>query len=86
VFYAKGWKAYIDGKETPIIRTNYILRGLSVPSGQHEIRFEFKPASYYTGNTVSLIASIVILLTLVLAGWQVYKQNRIENRTANEKR
>jgi hypothetical protein len=86
VFYDKGWKAYIDGKEAPIIRTNYVLRGLSVPAGQHEIRFEFKPASYYTGTTVSLIASIIILLALVLAGWQVYKRNRIENRTANRKR
>jgi hypothetical protein len=85
VFYDKGWKAYIDGKETPIIRTNYVLRGLSVPAGQHEIRFEFKPASYYTGNTVSLIASIVILLALVLAGWQVYKQNRVKNKPADKK-
>jgi hypothetical protein len=86
VFYSHGWKAYIDGKETPIIRTNYVLRGLSIPAGQHEIRFEFKPASYYTGNTVSLIASIVILLALILAGWQVYKQTRIENRTAIKRR
>lgn len=64
VFYGpdKGWKAYIDGQETPIIRTNYLLRGLEIPAGQHEVVFEFKPKSYYTGELISLICSLIIVL------------------------
>ena len=78
VFYSKGWKAYIDGKEAPIVRTNYVLRGLSIPAGQHQIKFEFKPASYYTGNTISTIASILVFVFLILAAWQLYKnRNRV---------
>jgi uncharacterized membrane protein YfhO len=49
----KGWKAYIDKEEVPILRANYMLRGLKVPAGSHEIVFEFKPQKYYFGNQVS---------------------------------
>lgn len=76
IFYDRGWKAYIDGKETPIIRTNYVLRGLNIPAGQHEIRFDFRPASYYTGETIALIANIIIFLLLIAAAFQVYRRNK----------
>jgi uncharacterized membrane protein YfhO len=76
IFYEKGWKAFIDGKETPIIRTNYVLRGLAIPAGQHQIKFEFRPASYHTGELMSLIASILIWLALFMAAFQLYRTNR----------
>ena len=77
VYYDKGWKAYIDGKEAPIVRTNYVLRGLSVPAGQHQIRFVFHPDSFYTGKTISLIAGIIVLLSLVIAAWQLYRKRNV---------
>jgi hypothetical protein len=79
VFYNKGWKALIDGKETPIIRTNYVLRGLMIPAGQHQIQFIFHPASYYTGQTLTLIASIIILLALIAAAYFTFRsvQNKV---------
>jgi hypothetical protein len=76
IFYDRGWKAYIDNKETPIIRTNYVLRGLNIPAGQHEIRFEFKPASYSTGETISLVTNIAIWLVLLVAAYQVYRREK----------
>jgi hypothetical protein len=65
IYYDAGWIATIDGKEAPIIRTNYVLRGLQVPAGNHRIVFEFKPASYYRGNTAAIGASAVIWLMLI---------------------
>ena len=41
VFYDKGWKAFVDGVETPHVRINYILRGLKVSSGTHQILFKY---------------------------------------------
>tara|TARA_R110002012_G_scaffold109617_1_gene253529 strand:- start:24668 stop:27004 length:2337 start_codon:yes stop_codon:yes gene_type:complete len=65
IYYPKGWKAYIDGKETDILQVNYVLRGLEIPSGNHEIRFDFKPDAYFIGNKVMLGSSIVIFILLI---------------------
>ncbi len=71
IYYPAGWKAYIDGKECNYFRTNYVLRGMIVPSGNHEIKFSFEPSSYITGNKISLASSI--LLILLIAGFLVSK-------------
>jgi hypothetical protein len=62
IYYDKGWKALIDGKESPYFRANYVLRSMIVPAGQHEITWKFKPTVYYTGGTISLISSLLVLL------------------------
>lgn len=67
VYYTAGWKAFIDGKEAPIVKTNYILRGLAVTAGKHKIEFKFEPAGYLKGKKLTSIFSI-ILLVLVAAG------------------
>jgi len=73
VYYKRGWRAWIDTKEVPIIRTNYVLRGLSVPPGRHIIRFLFRPLSYYLGRQIQWMASIIFLLMvtgLVIVFWR----------------
>lgn len=66
----KGWIAYIDGKEVPFVRANYVLRGLKVPAGEHKIEFKFIPKSYTIGKTAATISSIIILL---LIGFGIFK-------------
>lgn len=67
VYYSPGWKAAIDGEEAPIFRANWILRGLQIPAGDHEIVFTFEPESFYKGATYSRIAS-GLLIALLLGG------------------
>ncbi|MBE2290645.1 MAG: YfhO family protein [Chitinophagaceae bacterium] len=62
IYYPKGWKAYVDDKETPIMRANYVLRAVKVPAGNHKIEFRFKPDSFYTGQKVAFVSSIVLVL------------------------
>lgn len=66
IYYPEGWQVTIDGNSVDMIRANYVLRALEVPKGKHEIKFEFRPTSYYTGNTISMVFSV--LLMLMLAG------------------
>jgi len=74
IYYPKGWYALIDGKDTPILRADYVLRALEVPAGKHVIEFRFEPKPYVIGNKVTM-ASSWILLVLVLGslGWSLKK-------------
>jgi hypothetical protein len=65
IYYDAGWVATIDGKESPIIRTNYALRGLEVPAGDHKIVFEFKPKSVANSQTAAIGSSVLIWLLLI---------------------
>ncbi len=71
IYYPAGWKCFVDGKESKYFRADYVLRAMIVPGGDHEIRFTFKPSSYYTGNTVSLASSVILIL--LLAGYAALK-------------
>jgi len=83
IYYKRGWKAYIDGKEAPIVKVNYVLRGLAVPAGKHDIRFEFKPQGYYQGKTITSIFTIILVVILVVGifmEWRNRKQTALANR------
>ena len=66
VYYNKGWKAFVDGKEQPIIKTNYALRGLSLAPGKHTIEFRFIPESYYSGFAITKYSQWLLLVFLFL--------------------
>ncbi|MDX2043630.1 MAG: DUF6044 family protein [Acidobacteriota bacterium] len=61
VFY-DGWEARVDGQPTKIYRTNYTLRGVVVPPGEHRIEFVYRPRSFRLGlwGLVSGVAVLVI--------------------------
>ena len=76
VYYDKGWEAFIDGKQVPHFRVNYVLRALVMPAGEHTIEFKFKPKSYYTGNKISLASSLLLILAIIGYSFSEYKKWR----------
>jgi Bacterial membrane protein YfhO len=65
--YYAGWRATIDGREAPIVRTNHTLRGVVVPQGTHTVEFTFHPADLYTGFYLYLAGWAVLVALAVLA-------------------
>ncbi|MGY0392550.1 YfhO family protein [Bizionia sp. KMM 8389] len=65
IYYSEGWQAYIDGNEAPYTRVNYLLRGMHIPKGKHEIEFKFEPQVIKTGSQIALASSIVFGLLCI---------------------
>ena len=61
-----GWKAFANGKELPIAKVNYVLRGLALVPGKYNIEFRFEPEGYLKGSRYNSIANILYGLLLVL--------------------
>jgi len=68
IYYDKGWNAYVDGKLTSHFRTDYVLRAMVVPEGNHKIEFKFEPQNYYVTQKVSLAGSVFIVLLFLSYG------------------
>mgnify|MGYP003231586573 FL=1 len=73
IYYQPGWKATVDGKPVEHLRADWILRAMRVPSGEHEIVFEFKPEGYIIAANVEAYSSFLILVLLIVAvGYSLY--------------
>ncbi|MES2678616.1 MAG: YfhO family protein [Bacteroidota bacterium] len=77
IYYPKGWNAYVDGQLRPHIGVDYVLRGMIIPAGRHKVEFRFEPATYKTGNLISVIGSILLILTIALSIFFIRKNNVI---------
>lgn len=62
--YYPGWNAYLDGRETTLLRADYAVRAVQLPAGSHRVRFSYEPLSLKLGLglTVLGLAALVALL------------------------
>lgn len=79
--YYPEWKAYIDGKETEIIKSNYFMRGLIVPKGEHTIELKFESEKFEIGKTASLTTNTIVMLALLFALYMLWKEKKQEATT-----
>lgn len=61
-----GWRAFVEGEEVPVRRVQYLLRGIALPAGRHEVEMRFEPFSLREGITISAVAAG--LLAVLLCG------------------
>lgn len=60
-----GWKVFIDGKETAILKTNICFMGVNIPAGKHKIVFSYYPEGIVYAWYVSLLTFISIGLYFI---------------------
>jgi len=64
-FYKKGWQAYIDNKPVSHYKVNYLLRGLIIPEGDHEIVFKFYPEIVKSGVYISIVSYLILFMIII---------------------
>jgi uncharacterized membrane protein YfhO len=66
VFYP-GWEAFVDGRPAALLQTDYILRGVAVPSGKHSIVLQFRPQPFLIGLVISAAALVAAAIFVAAA-------------------
>lgn len=65
--YYPGWVASVDGNDTHVFLTNYALRGIAVPPGEHVVIFRYRPKPFYVGLFITFAALAGLTVFLVRA-------------------
>ncbi|WP_435016638.1 hypothetical protein TA3x_004211 [Tundrisphaera sp. TA3] len=66
--YYPGWHLTIDGREAPILRANYLMRGAAVGEGRHRLVYTYRPASFRAGAAASILGLLGFAGLLIRAG------------------
>jgi len=70
--YFPGWKAFVNGKESPILRVNHVMRGIALPGGRYTVEFRYEPLSIVLGGLISLVTLVGVIGYMVGARvWSV---------------
>ena len=64
--YSEGWKAWVDGKEVKVLKTNVMGMGLAVDAGKHKVEMKYKTPGLEIGIYISFASVIVFLVISIL--------------------
>lgn len=64
-----GWKARVDGRETPIYPANLLGRAIALPAGARRVEFTYDPPLW----TAGILASVLTALALLPVSWQAWR-------------
>lgn len=77
IYFPWGWKATVNGKETPIGRVDYVLRAMRLPAGEGEVVMTFDPQSTKVTNRIGVASvSLIFLLCAAAIGIPLLRRRR----------
>lgn len=69
--YYPGWAATIDGEPAEVIPAFHLFRAVPVSAGEHTVQFEYTPATFRVGLTISVVT---LILTIAASVWLLARQ------------
>jgi Bacterial membrane protein YfhO len=73
--YFPGWEAKVDGSPARVRRVDYLLRGVSIPPGQHRVEFMYEPVSWRVAWLVSGLTLVGLLAAVFFGGRAKWKRH-----------
>ncbi|MEG1666944.1 YfhO family protein [Chryseobacterium sp.] len=74
IYYPHGWKVFVDEKEVPYIKADYLLRAVHVPAGNHHIKMVFEPKVIETGKWISLLCFGLFIALSAFGIYFIYRK------------
>ncbi len=72
--YAEGWKAYVDGEETRIMKAHVMYSAIALDEGHHDIVLKYHTPMSRAGWIVTIFSSVLFLVYYV---WQDFVQRKL---------
>ncbi len=63
--YAKGWKAYVDGKETEVLRANECYMAIRLDKGTHEVKLTYETPYLKIGTIISAVSFLAVIVYMM---------------------
>ncbi len=83
-----GWRATVNGEDTPVLRANHALRAVAVSAGQVRVHMWFAPSSWRWGLGLFGVGAAFVIGLLAVA-WRRkilgFKQSSDQNRRLTQK-
>lgn len=75
VYYPE-WQCTIDGKPVETAKTNFLLRGVVVPAGDHTVEFTFSSPAFEQGRTISMASNGIAIIIGLVGFFFWYRQRK----------
>ncbi len=63
--YSFGWKCFVDGRKVPVYKINFMLSGIYLEKGIHELQFIYSTPFLKIGFLISIFAFIILVILLL---------------------
>lgn len=63
--WSKGWRAYTDGKETPVYRGYIGTRFIEIKGGEHIVEFKYTVPGFIPASITSILTWLALLLAMI---------------------
>lgn len=82
IYYPQAWNASIDGQPTSHFRSDWLLRTMVVPAGEHTVVFRCDANTYWTLRNLGSTVSLLLLLALIgVVAYSAYSELRKDSGT-----
>jgi hypothetical protein len=75
--YFPGWEAQVGETPSRIFRANVLVRGVSVPAGDHIVALSYRPASFRIGLIVSMLSGAALLVAFTRRAYALASDHRL---------
>jgi uncharacterized membrane protein YfhO len=72
-----GWRARVDGVETPVLRADLLFRAVALGPGEHDVEIFFDSPTFYRGALLS-VGGLVLVILLLTWRWLPIMRVRVQ--------